>query len=49
MDPDNVDTFLRQFVGNRLDLGGVTMNDERSGIQSITMILNPVTQAVRGR
>ena len=41
VDPDNVDTFLRQFVGNRLDLGGVTMNDERSGIQSITMILNP--------
>jgi hypothetical protein len=41
VDPANVDTFLRQFVGNRLDIGGITMNDERSGIQSILMAINP--------
>jgi hypothetical protein len=37
----DVDTFLRQFVGNQLDIGGFSMRDERSGIQSVRMILNP--------
>jgi len=41
VNPADVDTFLRQFVGNRLDVGGVTFTDDRSGIQTIRVTLNP--------
>jgi hypothetical protein len=41
VDADNVDTFPRLFVGNTLDLGGTVFTDDRSGVHTVAVTLNP--------
>jgi hypothetical protein len=41
VDADNVDTFPRLFVGNTLDLGGTVFSDDRAGVHTASVTLNP--------
>jgi len=38
---ENVDSWPRLFVGNKLDLGNMTVSDDRSGVRFIRVMLNP--------